>query len=367
MALLTALLAATLPLTSDGRAQLLPAGEFAARDGRPGPGKSWRIDDARGLTIAAQLNAIASVTPVVIDYEHQTFKAAENGKPAPAAGWIKSVSWLTGKGLMAEVEWAPSAKASIQAGEYRYISPVITHDETTGDVTGVLMAALTNFPALLGMDAVVASLCAFTGRTADPQETHDMALLTALLTALGLGATLTETEALAAVTALKATADAAKAKPPVPTALVTELGLQAGADEVAALSAIKALRTPADATVQLVTTLQGQVTTLTAQINAEKVDKAIDAAIKANKITEAQRAAYQDVGRKDFAMLSALLDAAVVIPGLNGQTGGKSPAGDAAGADGVAALTAAQRSVCTMLGLDPATYAKQLKAASAAT
>lgn len=28
--------------------QLLPAGEFAARDGRPGPGQKWRLDDAGG-------------------------------------------------------------------------------------------------------------------------------------------------------------------------------------------------------------------------------------------------------------------------------------------------------------------------------
>jgi len=134
--------------------QLLPAGSFQARDGRPGPGRSWKLPDVKGMFIAAALQAVIASTPIVIDYEHQTLRKEANGQPAPAAGWIKRVTWLTGKGLMAEVEWTPRARAAIAAGEYRYISPVISFDEKTDEVTGMVMAALTNYPALLGMQAV---------------------------------------------------------------------------------------------------------------------------------------------------------------------------------------------------------------------
>lgn len=135
-----ALLATALALPAAlGQAQLLPAGKFAARDGRPGPGKQWSINDEQGLKLAADLNAIAARTPIVIDYDHQTLRAETNGQQAPAAGWIQDVAWRPGEGLFARVEWTLAARARIEAGEYRYISPVITSD-ANGNVTGVHLA-----------------------------------------------------------------------------------------------------------------------------------------------------------------------------------------------------------------------------------
>jgi len=142
-----------------GRVQLLPAGEFAARDGRPGPGKKWRLTDSGGAALAARANAIAQRTPISIDYEHQTLLAVTNGRPAPAAGWITSLSWTTGVGLFGAVQWTAAAARQIDAGEYRYISPVITFDGQ-GNVTELVNAALTNFPALIGMAPAVAALAA---------------------------------------------------------------------------------------------------------------------------------------------------------------------------------------------------------------
>lgn len=357
MRLVTALLAATLPLVANGQTQLLPAGEFKARDGRPGPGKTWKVDDARGQALAAQLNRVAAATPVVIDYEHQTLHAEKNGQPAPAAGWIKSVTWLSGKGLVSKVEWTPKARAAIDADEYRYISPVITFDEDSGEVTGLHLAALTNYPALLGMDAVVAAL-----NTQLPAQENSMTLLAALVAALGLPTTTTEPELTAAITTLKATADAHKTKPPLPTALTAALGLAATADEAAALSAITTLKSPAESTVQLVATLQGQVAELTTRLNGDTVAKAVDDAIAACKLAPAQRQVYLDMGKKDMAMLTAVLAAAPVIPGLKGQSGELGLGGGGGGGEGAAALTANQVLVAKHLGLDLEKYAESLKA-----
>lgn len=158
--MIAALLAPAFALGSSvGIAQLLPAGEFVARDGRPGPGKCWRISDAQGKQLAAKLNATASQTPIVIDYEHQTLLSKDNGREAPAAGWIRGAQWRPGQGLFATVEWTAHAKARIAAGEYRYISPVITYDDD-GNVTGLQLAALVNHPALIGMEPVLAELAA---------------------------------------------------------------------------------------------------------------------------------------------------------------------------------------------------------------
>lgn len=363
MRLLTALLAASLPIQSDGLAQLLPAGEFSARDGRPGPGKKWRISDAQGLKLTAQFNAVASLTPVVIDYEHQTLNAAKNGQPAPAAGWIKSATWRPGEGMFSAVEWTAAAKAAIDAGEYRYISPVISYD-ASGQVTGLQLAALTNFPALLGMDAVVSALN--THFNPDSQET-DMTLLVSLLAALGLPAAATETQALSAVSALKATADASQAsvtaltaKAEVHAALVGELGLPVTIDASTAVGALKALKGTSGDTVALVASLQGQLATLTAQMQTDQVNKTVDAAIAAHKLMPAQREQYIALGTKDMAMLTAILTTAPAIPGLGGQTADGTTAKD----DGTntAALTAQQIAIADKLGIAHDAYAAQLKA-----
>lgn len=351
MRLFTALLAATLPLLANGQAQLLPAGEFAARDGRPGPGKTWKVSDDQGRRIAAALNATAQKTPVVIDYEHQTLHAPKNGQAAPAAGWIKSASWRDGEGLFAEVEWTAAAKAAIDKREYLYISPVITFD-AGGTVTGVALAALTNFPALLGMDAVVAQL---NGQfnPHHPQEPQ-MDLLAQLIAALGLAAGTSEKDALAAVAALKA-------RPAVPVALTGALGLAAGADEQAALSAVAELKKTDPGTLALITTLQGQVAALTTQLNEGTLVTEVDGAIAAHKFVPAMREQLLALGRKDRAALTAMITAAPAIPGLGGQTG--SDTGRDAGG-GTAALTGTQRLIAKQLGLSEDEYAKQLKAAA---
>ena len=210
--LLIALLSASLSLTAAAVVQLLPAGEFAARDGRPGAGKSWTLSDAQGRQIAAALNAQSAQTRFLFDVDHQTIRAEANGQPAPAAGWATRFEWRPGQGLYAlDATWTDQARGWIESGKYAYISPVITFD-AAGAVTGVLMAAITNYPALLGMDAAVAQLNAqFLHTHHQPPET-DMALLASLLAALGLPATTPETDAIAAVTALKA-------RPLLPTAL----------------------------------------------------------------------------------------------------------------------------------------------------
>lgn len=142
-------------LTEGNEVQLLPAGHFNAIDGRPKDAKRWYIDKAiaRKLIqkIAGRKNAL------VIDYEHQTLSAMKSGQPAPAAGWFKKLVWREGKGLFAvDVEWTKKARRFIQAKEYRYLSPVLQYDKTTGAILNILNAAITNFPAIDGMNTLAA-------------------------------------------------------------------------------------------------------------------------------------------------------------------------------------------------------------------
>lgn len=318
MRLLTALLASTFALAADGWVQLTPSGEFAARDGRPGPGKTWKLNDTQGAALAARFNQVAGQTPVVIDYDHQTLHLQKHGQKAPAAGWMQQAEWRPGQGLFAKTEWTAAAAEHIKAGEYRFISPVLMYDPDTLDVQGVAMAALVNYPALLGMSPALAQLA-----TQFQQETPDMnPILAALLAGLGLQETATQEQATAALAALKAP------KPGVSAALATALNLPATADEAAALAAITALGktdpNAAAAATQAIAALQGQVAELTGRLNADKVTSTVDDAIKAGKLLPAMRDWALGLGKSDMAQLSAYLATAPVVA-LAGQTQGKEP------------------------------------------
>jgi phage I-like protein len=369
-----ALLAAGLALQAQAEVQLLPAGDFAARDGRPGPGKTWRLNDAEGERLAAQITRTAQQSAFCIDFDHQTIRSEANGQPAPAAAFATRFEWRKGVGLFAtDVAWTERAKAYIESGEYKYLSPVIKFDDA-GRITGVLMAAITNYPALLGMAPIGTQLCAvlaaqFTDPDADPSKETDMALLATLIATLGLTAQATEAEALSAVSALRTTAEAAGARPVVPQALGAALGLAAGADEAAALSAVAALKASGDGkgaakgtgdgeTLALVSTLQAQVTELSGQINERNVLEAVDAAIAAGKLLPAMRDWALGIGRADIAQLHAYIKAAPAAQLGQPQSGGaKGGAGDGkGGGEHTAALSAQELDVCTRMGITPEAY-----------
>lgn len=175
--------ALTLGGTADARQaptaiRLLPAGDFAAVDGRPGKATSgghWTLTAELARKVIAQVSA--QRTDVLVDYEHQSLLSKQNGKPAPAAAWLKALEWRDGPadaggGLWAtDVSWTPAAAAALSAGEYRYLSPVFTHD-SQGRVTRLVSVALTNTPALDTLDPLVsrAALSLLTGDL----EAHDV-------------------------------------------------------------------------------------------------------------------------------------------------------------------------------------------------
>ncbi len=96
-------------------------------------------------------------TDLPIDYEHQTLGgsyASPSGQ-APAAGWIKRVFAESGVGLLAEIEWTEQAKQRLTAKEYRYLSPVAIIRKTDRKLVAIHSAALTNKPAIVGMQPIV--------------------------------------------------------------------------------------------------------------------------------------------------------------------------------------------------------------------
>ncbi len=325
----------------DGRIQLLPYGKFRANDGRPHDAPAWYLTEENGSDVVALANA--SRNQLVVDYEHQTLHKEKNGQPAPAAGWMK---WLdfSPKGIFADVEWTDKAAAAIAAKEYRYISAVFSYD-TKGYVRKIFHAALTNYPALDGMDEVLAAASA---QFLKP-ETELNPMKELLQQLLGLPQA-EETELTAALTALL------QAKPK-DVALSADVFAQLAEkdDRIAALSAQPAGQPDLTqyAPVSLVQELQGQLAALTAERTAEKGGELITAALSAGKLLPAQKEWAEGVLKQDggLAFLTGYIENAQPVAALAGmQTEGKQPE------ERVAALTAEEKAAAKMLGMSDAEF-----------
>ena len=351
-----ALLFAALALQASADTHLLPAGEFKGRDGRPGKNLSWKLSDAQGRALAAKLTARHATVQFNLDYEHQTMLADKNGQPAPASGWATRFEWRDGQGLFAlGTAWTARAKQMIEAGEYKYISPVIAFDAATGEVKDVLNASLVNIPSLdlnpVAQENMARLNASFSLTTTNPESSMNPVLL-ACLKALGLPETdaTTAEHAVSAIAALKAQVTGA------PQALCKALALDATTTAEQLSAKVVALKADADklpgltAEVAALKTAQGnpdptkwvalnsftQLSTEVAALKATQLGNEVEGLIAAaraeGKCPPVVEQVWRDVGNKDVAQLKALIASTPGNPALAGQsqTGGRPPAGDTA-------------------------------------
>ena len=198
-----AVLTATLQSSTDGWYQLLPAGEFSARDGRPHDVARgcWFIDADIAATFIAATVAVGQ--PVLCDYNHATLReqdptiappSDETKWRAEAAGWLTDpatqMQWREGLGLFVRPVWTDDAAAAIDAKKWAFLSAVFPYDLETGAPLYLRMFALTNDPGLTGMQALAAlAATSFIDSPTQPptqDETAMNELLRLILVALGV-------------------------------------------------------------------------------------------------------------------------------------------------------------------------------------
>lgn len=347
--------ACAISVTPTGEVQLFPAGEFRANDGRPKDAPHWFIDSELAASIISDFSARQNDT--VIDYEHQTMLASNNGQPAPAAGWFAKLEWRDTGLYAVDVRWTERARQMIGGEEYKYISPVFTYDKKTGEIKSLLNAALTNNPALDGMDAVAASQ--FSSLINQPGE-EMTELLEQLRWLLNLPVTSTAEDVTAELQkAIDQIKSAAAAATSIPGFDVVAL-IQSQADQIAALTAAAANPDPSKfVAVATMQSLQNEVAALRAQIVDREVNEIVTAALAAGQILPAQEAWARAHGKENIASLKAYLATAQPIAALTAtQTGGNPPANTATGSQ----LDENQLAVCKAMGVDPADFAKTLQA-----
>ncbi|EPR07769.1 phage protease [Ruminiclostridium papyrosolvens] len=230
---------------------------------------------------------------IVIDYEHQTLEDVQ----APAGGWIKDLSLEDGA-IVAKVEWTPKGKQYLENKEYRYLSPVVLVRKKDSKAIVLHSVALTNTPAIDGMFPIINSI-----EIEDYEGGNSMNILKQLAALLGLGEDATEEQVIEALKALvedakklkeKAVNTEAEGKVVANKVICEMLGLKAGAkteDVAAAIIALKNTNTS--------NTIETEFKALKERLAQRDADDAVLMALKAGKLTPAQ---------KDWATEYALKD-----------------------------------------------------------
>lgn len=334
---------------------LLPLGTVTGRDGR---GPYVLSDMAQARQVIAATLAYQKGADVPVDYDHQLYHAPKNGQPAPASGWIKELQ-ARPDGIWGRVEWTVPAASRIGAKEYRYLSPMFTHD-AAGNVLRLAAAGLSNLPNL--------ELTALASQQGDSME----AFLKALAAAFGLAetadqATLTA-HAQKLADAMKSVArqlgTAATDPAQIAIAAQTQLGKVAlalgqepgGSVETLVTAAQRAVADKADPK-KFVPIDQHQRTanellTLQSQVAKEKSAALVAAAIADGKVAPAAKEWAMSYASADPEGFANYLKVQPKIVAGGGEASGAKPPG----ADGK--LAAHELAICSQLGISADDFKK---------
>ncbi len=342
--------------------QVFPRGRISVAGGDP-----FYVDDTAISTVISAFQSRG--LDMVIDYEHQTEGgdfASPDGK-APAAGWIKSLE-ARSDGLYAKVEWTERAVELLSRKEYRYFSPVFLVSKGARRLVELLRVALTNAPRLNWIKPIVA-------KNANSTEGEiEMEFLKLIAKQLGLPETATQEEVTAKLTEvlaagpmlLKNCATAAgiaeastseqliaslKTLPAQAAELKevrTALGLPEASGKSEVIASIHALKQrPGSDVVQ-------ELAALKARLAGREASELVEAALKAGKITPAQKEWAEKYATDDaegFKLFVA--KAPQVVPVGTTQVLSDKP--------GKEALDDAQLQINKMMGIDEETFKKYNK------
>jgi phage I-like protein len=277
--------------------KLTPRGAFTSRDGR-----NFIVEPE---VLVERFNADKVSVP--LDLDHATVKKAMFGEAAPAVAWIEELQ-ARPDGLYGRVAWLQTGLDLLSAKSHRYISPSLKTDEH-GRASWLHSAALVAAPGI-SMPAVASAL----------PSNSEIPMLKAIAAALNLAPEASEASCLSAIGELL-------------TKRIDPAVHQQALDTLSAANT--------------------ELATIKAAARKKDVDTLLEGALKAKKITPAQRPQFEALCATDdgLAQITKLIETLGV--GL-----GASSLDNRTASDQLQTLSAEDRDVMKMLGQTEEEYRK---------
>ena len=138
------------PLGADAPAEfrVFPKGPFEADGG------TFVFDDRAARDVIAEFKKHG--TEKFIDYRHQSLDPYAPPEGGKAAAWF-SLEIREGELWATNVRWTKPALATLEAKEWRYISPAFRFDAKSGRILKLVNVGLTNLPAIGNQTPLVAA------------------------------------------------------------------------------------------------------------------------------------------------------------------------------------------------------------------
>lgn len=304
------------------------------------------ITNAEAAQIIQASLAHAGAQNLPVDYDHQLEYSAVQGTggTARASGWIKNLTLIEDDGIYADIEWTAAAAAAISSREYRYISPTLMVNKNTKKVAFIKNAGLTNQPAIDGLEILAASM----GINPTKEENMDKEQIAI---ALGLEKGATPEQILAKAKELGVQVIAASA---AVAAVKQNLGVDKNANLETITASIAKLKEPSLKDGEMVVSasafqeMQSQLVAITASANAAKIDDAV----KAGKITPAQKPQYEELFKTNPQLAEQMIAASIPVATDETAINGLAPSAKGK-------LSADEVAVCASLGLSQEEFLKE--------
>lgn len=298
VAVLSAYAAFDLPIGKDGKRSapsefcVFPAGPFTTT-------KGIFLFSARSAADVMAAYAARGL-PLMGDYEHQTDAEVMGFPPMISPASITEMTPEVRPGpngqpelWVRDVQWTDRARAMLESGEYRLFSPVFTHTPD-GEITSLIRIALTNKPAIDGLQPLVAATIAEEEKPMGTETCAACAAKDQLLSELNAKLTALTAEKETLTAKLKEFGDWAeeekKEHEMTATALTDVTGRKTLSEQLGVLAAHKAA--------------SAELATLKAQVEAANVAKltaeyngAADAAVRAGKLPPVMKSKLDQIAQ----------------------------------------------------------------------
>lgn len=296
--------------------QIFPAGpKLATVDGR-----SFAMSDPQAFVDAQRT---AAGQPILVDFDHLSAFAPDEGGDQTAAGWIEELEVRNGQ-VWARVAWTVRAAEQIADKQWRFVSPEFRANTKTGEVAILDAVALVNRPAF-----EMAAL-------ARAQNQSGVTDMKAIAIALGLAEDATEEQILTAIQKQSSDLETARASA---TPSLSEFVPRADYDSVLARAQ----------------TAETELESAATEAREAEVETFLAAAVKDRRITPATKSHYVALALASDEGFEQVKELCSKMP----QIADPSVLNDAELAP-KGGLTEEQRELCGQLGLTEEAFAAQL-------